>query len=109
MAEILKILGQSAPGATTSTDAYTVPAATQTTVSSVVVCNRAATAASFRISASIAGAVLANQQYLYYDQYVDGNSTFIATIGITLAATDKIRVYANTANLSFNVFGVEVS
>lgn len=109
MAEILKILGQSAPGATTSTDVYTVPALTQTTVSSVVICNRSATAASFRISASIAGAALANQQYLYFDQYIDGNSTFIATIGITLSPTDVIRVYASTANLSFNVFGIEVS
>jgi hypothetical protein len=104
----LKILGQSAPAATTSTDLYTVPASRSTTVSTLVVCNRAATSATFRVSAAIAGAALANQQYLFYDQVIDGNSTYSVTIGMTLATTDKIRVYASTANLSFNLFGVEV-
>jgi hypothetical protein len=31
------------------------------------------------------------------------------TIGITLGATDVITVYASTADLSFNVFGSEIS
>ena len=38
MSDSLKVLGQSAPSATTETDFYTVPAQTQTTVSSIVVC-----------------------------------------------------------------------
>ena len=36
MSDSLKVLGQSAPSATTETDFYTVPAQTQTTVSSIV-------------------------------------------------------------------------
>jgi hypothetical protein len=109
MAEALKILGQAAPAATTSSDLYTVPAATQTTVSTLAVANRASTATTFRISIAKAGEALANKQYIYYDQFIDGNSSFLVTIGITLQATDVIRVYAGTANLSFNVFGIEVS
>ena len=109
MADTLKVLGQSNPSATTLTAAYTVPAATMTSVSSIVVANRSATATSFRISVAPAGAVDALQHYLFYDQAIDGNSTFIATIGITLATTDVVRVYATLATLSFNVFGVEVA
>lgn len=109
MAEALKILGQSSPAATTATALYTVPAATKTTVSTITVCNRSATAGTFRISVAVADAVDANPQYLFYDQALDGNSTFAVTIGITLAATDVIRVYASSANFSFNVFGVEIS
>lgn len=109
MAEALKILGQSSPAATTATVLYTVPAATKTTVSTITVCNRAATAGTFRISVAVAGAADANPQYLFFDQALDGNSTFSITIGITLAATDVIRVYASSANFSFNVFGVEIS
>lgn len=45
-----KVLGQSAPAATTNTDAYTVPAATQTVVSTITVCNRAATGGTYRIA-----------------------------------------------------------
>lgn len=109
MAEAFKVLGQSDPTIATSTDLYTVPANTSTTVSTLVVANRSATATTFRISVAPSGAVLANSQYIFYDQLIDGNSSFTATIGITLAATDKIRVYATLATLSFSAFGVEIT
>jgi hypothetical protein len=109
MADTFKILGQAALAATTSTAVYTVPASTSTTVSSVTICNRGTTPCSFRLSTAIAGAALANAQYIYYDQPLDPNSTFVATLGVTLATTDVIRAYASTANVSVNVFGVEVT
>jgi hypothetical protein len=109
MAETLKILAQSAPSATTETTLYTVPVSTTTTVSSLVVCNRSSTSTTFRVSVSVNGAATATTDYLYYDCAIGGNDTFVATIGITLGDTDIIRVYAGTANLSFNLFGVEVT
>ena len=107
MATTLKVLGQSAPLVTTLTDLYTVPALTTTAVSSVVVCNRSATATSFRIAVRPAGGAIANQMYLYYDVTIAGNDTFIATIGISLETTDVISVYATLATLSFQAFGQE--
>lgn len=105
-----KILGQQAPAATTATDLYTVPAATQAVVSSIIICNRSSSAtATFRISASAAGVATTNKDYIYYDLILGANDTFIATIGLTLATTDKIRVYASTANLSFTAVGSEIS
>ena len=109
MAETIRVLAQSAPAATTLTAVYTVSAATTATVSTLTVCNRSATAATFRISVAINGAADATAQYIFYDQALAGNSTYAATIGMTLGANDIIRVYASTANLSVNVFGVEVS
>ena len=53
MAETLKVLAQSAPAATTLTDVYTTPSLTSTTVSTLTVCNRGATAATFRISVAV--------------------------------------------------------
>jgi len=105
----LKVLGQSIPGAATSTLFYTVPALTSTVVSTITVCNQSATPTSFRISIAVAGAVLATNQYLYYDVPIEGNTTFAATLGITLATTDVIRVYATLGTLSFNAFGEEIS
>lgn len=105
--ETLRVLGQSNPGAATPTKLYTVPAATSTASSSIVICNQAATAGSFRVSIRVAGAVVDAKQYLYYDEPIDANDTFIATIGMTLAATDEVWVYASSANQSFNIFGVE--
>ena len=105
-----KILGQQAPSATTTVDLYTVPAATQAVVSSIIVCNRSSSAtATFRISASFTGAATANKDYIYYDLIIGQNDTFIATIGLTLGATDKIRIYASTANLSFTAVGSEIA
>lgn len=109
MANTLKVLFQSNPAASTSTDAYTVPGATTATVSSVAVCNQTANPITFRISVAVAGAALATKQYLYFDLPVGGNQTFIATIGITLGAADVVRVYSNSASASFSGFGAEVT
>lgn len=104
-----KVLAQSAPSATTNTDIYTVPASTQTVVSTVVVANRAATAATYRIAVRPNGAAIANQHYIAYDVAVGASDSTTITIGITLDPSDLITVYASTANLSFNIFGAEIT
>lgn len=109
MAETYKVLGQSAPAATTATLLYTVPASTSTVTSTLVVCNRSNAAATFRVSVRVGGAADATHQYLYYDVSIAKNATFTATLGITLATTDLVYVYASTANLSFNLFGTQIT
>ena len=108
MAVNYKVLGQSAPSATTDTNIYTVPSATQAVVSTISICNRSATT-TFRIAIRPAGATLANQHYIVYDNYVNQYDTVFLTVGATLAATDVITVYAGAANLSFSVFGSEIA
>lgn len=109
MATVRKVLGQSSPLATTLTTLYTVPASTDAVCSSIVVCNRASTSTSFRVAVRPLGASISNEHYLFYDVEIMGNDTFIATIGITLEATDVVSVYSASANLSFNLFGQENS
>jgi glucose-6-phosphate dehydrogenase assembly protein OpcA len=109
MTTALKVLGQSAPSAAALTTLYTVPASTSTVVSTLVVANRSSTATSFRIAIRPSGDSIANEHYLYYDIAISGNDTFTATLGITLATTDVISVYATLATLSFNAFGQENS
>ena len=107
MATSTKVLGQSAPLAATLTTLYTVPGATKVTGTTILVCNRSATPTSFRVSVVPAGAGDSVEQYIYYDVAIDGNDTFGATVGLTLEATDVVRVYATLATLSFNLFGIE--
>jgi hypothetical protein len=109
MATKYKVLGQVAPSATTDTTLYTTPAATEAVISTIVVCNRATAAATYRIAIRPAGATLANQHYIAYDVAVGASDSTTLTLGITLAATDIITVYAGTANLSFSVFGSEIT
>lgn len=109
MAQTLKVLGQVNPSATTLTTLYTVPAATSVSVSSIVVCNQAGSAGSFRISIQVAAAADNAKQYLYYDTPIAANDTFIATLGITLATTDVLKIYASSTSQSFSAFGAEVT
>ena len=107
MAEVYKILGQSAPSATTLTTAYTVPAATSAIFSTITVCNRSATATTFRIAVRPAGAAISNEHYQVYDGAIGGNEWIIVTLGFGLAATDVVSVYNTLATLSFTVGGME--
>jgi hypothetical protein len=109
MAATYKVLGQSAPSATTATTLYTVPASTSSIVSTITVCNRDTTSGTFRIAIRPAGASLANQHYMVYDSSIAPNDTVTFTLGITLATTDIITVYASSANMSFNAFGSELT
>ena len=104
-----KVLGQSNPAATTLTTLYTVPSATQAIISSISVANLTATAATFRIAIRPAGASITNAHYLGYDITVGASDTTIITVGVTMATTDVLSVYASTANLVFQAFGSEVS
>ena len=97
---------QVAPTATTNTTLYT--ATTDTVCSSISVCNRSSTAATFRIAIRALGATITDSHYLYYDISIPGNDTFVSTIGNTLLATDVVTVYASTGNLTFQLFGKTV-
>lgn len=105
-----KVLGQSNPSATTEDILYTVPSSTQSVVSSVTICNQAATSATFRIAVRpSADATTIGKHYLVYGTTIAANDTIVLTMGITLAAGDKILAYASTANLSFAAYGSELS
>lgn len=104
-----KVLGQSNPSATTLTTLYTVPSAKEAVVSTISVANLTATAATFRIAIRPAGASITNAHYLGYDITVGASDSTLITVGLTLAATDVISVYASTANLVFQAFGDEAS
>jgi glucose-6-phosphate dehydrogenase assembly protein OpcA len=104
-----KVLGQSNPAATTLTTLYTVPASKEAVVSSISVANLTATAATFRLAVRPAGASIANQHYIGYDITVGASDSTIITVGLTLATTDVISVYASTANVAFQAFGDEAS
>jgi hypothetical protein len=108
MATVYKVLGQSNPAATTANTVYTVPAGNSAVVSTLNICNLNSSAAAFRIAVRPGGATLANVHYLAYDVAVPGNNTISYTIGMSLAATDAITVYANSALVSFSVFGTEI-
>ena len=109
MATTYKVLGQSKPAATTATTLYTCPSATQTVISTVTVCNQAATAGSFRVAIRPNGAALSGEHYLAYDAVIAANSFISLTLGLTIDASDVVTVYAASADVSFNAYGSEIA
>lgn len=110
MATTYKVLGQSIPNANTATDLYTVPADTQAVISSLVMCNQAASTGKFRVAVRPAGETLATKHYISFDTEIPANDTITLTLGISLANTDVVTVYSySTASISYNLFGAELT
>lgn len=109
MAEVRKVLGQSAPEAATLTDAYTVPGATQAVVSTITLCNLTGIDDLVSISVAVAGAADESKQYVVSDCDLEAHETKTLTLGLTLGATDVVRVYSSAGLTSFNLFGVELT
>ena len=109
MATSYKVLGQLEPSATTETTLYTVPASTEAVCSTLSVCNKAATAGSFRVRIKINNAADDDKQFVMYDAPVAAKDTLLLTFGATLGAGDVVVVYGSSADLSFQLFGSEIS
>lgn len=111
MPNTYKTMGQAAPAANTDTVLYTVPASTQFIESTLSVCNRniAGLTATFRVAVVPKGETLSNKHYVCFDQGLESRSTETLTLGLTLNAEDRIVVRGSTADLSFSLFGCEVS
>lgn len=109
MAITYKVLGQSNPAATTNTTLYTVPSSTSTVVSTITICNQSAVNDTYRIAVRPAGATLDPKHYIAYNSAIPAYDSISLTLGITLATTDVITVYAGTTTLSFSAFGSEIS
>ena len=108
MATTYKVLGQINPATTTNTTLYTVPASTSVVSSTLNVANQGTSSATYRIAVRPAGATLEAKHYIAYDTTILGNNSIAITIGLTLAATDVITVYASSSTVSFNLFGSEI-
>jgi hypothetical protein len=109
MGKSYKVLGQSAPSATTNTDVYTVPSSTQAVISTITVANRSSSSITYRLAVRPNGASISNQHYIAFGASVSANDTVALTLGITVNATDVITIWASSVDVSFNLFGSEIS
>jgi hypothetical protein len=111
------ILFTGTPGATTATTAYMVPSTTYT-VCNVSFTNTGTTAATIRLylgtSLGTAGSPtgsLVPSEAIEYDTVIAPKGVFERT-GLVLSSTSGakyITVYASTANVNVNIYGIETS
>jgi len=103
-----KVLGQG-DITTAVSNVYTVPAATQAVVSSVVITNRSSSNVNYRLAVQPAGAALANQHYIAYDAIDAGSDSIALTLGLTLGNTDVVSANASANDISISIFGSEIT
>lgn len=91
-----------------SVNLYTVPSVTSSVCSTLVICNQSGST-NFRVAVRPAGATLSTQHYIVFDNFVNQYDSVFLTLGLSLATTDVITVSAGTSNVSFSLFGSELT
>ena len=110
-----KILGQTLPTANTLSNVYVVPAATSTIVSTITICNQSSANANVDIIVRPVNETLANKHYLLKGITIPRADTMILSPGLTpnaaviVAVNSAVVTGETAANVSFNVFGAELT
>lgn len=109
MAYSYKVLGQAIPSPQSNVDLYTVPAGTSAIISTVNVCNQSLSNVTFRIAIRPAGVTGTSKHYIVYDSPLPAQDTMALSLGMSLGNTDVITAYTFQGNVSFAVFGTEIT
>lgn len=88
---------------------YGTPAATEAVISSLVITNQTATAVTVRVGMDTTAGTPAASEFLVYDASVAGNDTVALTLGITMPASNFIRVSSSANTCNFSAFLSEIS
>ena len=105
---IYKVLGNAKPAASTEQDLYSPDTDKRALSSTFTACNQGATDAKIRLSVTVAGGTTGGADYILYDLPLPANDTFAMSMGMTLGPLDVVRVYSDSADVSYLLFGQEV-
>ena len=105
MANSAKKLFRGAATTSLTTNLYTVPAATTTVITSIVVTNTAASAGTFTISIGTAAAETA----LFDAVAIAADTTTVIDLKQVLVATEVIDGGASAATINFHISGMEIA
>jgi hypothetical protein len=108
MTTTYKVLGQLAP-ASTSGDLYTVPAVTETVVSTINVVNTGTTDSTISVAIRKNGDTIETKQYIINGLVLNAKVTLAYTSGLTLDAADVITVSSTNNDCAFSAFGSEIA
>lgn len=110
-----KILGQTLPTANVLSNVYVVPAATSTILNTITICNQSSANANVDIVVRPINEVEAVKHYIIRGVTIPRADTLIFSPGITLnsavivAVNNAVHTGETAANVSFNVYGVELT
>lgn len=102
------VLAQAAPGIGTVANLYWVPRGQRAEKIRIISCNRAAMPAAVRIAVVPEGVVIADEHYIAFDKEVPSLDT-VSSVEISLGERSVVRVTSDTGEVSFSIFGNELT
>jgi hypothetical protein len=107
-----KILGQIQPSGNVLTTIYTVPASTNTMVTTITVCNQSANTVSVNVAANVSGSAVTTKNYIVTNYSLGAAETLVLEPRISLNVGSILSANITGANassnISINAFGVEI-
>ena len=100
---------QGTASTSTYTTLYNTSASTTAVISTILVTNTTASAATYRIAVMGTEGTPAAANWLVYDASVAGNDSIALTLGVTLGNTQYLRVSSSANTVTFNAFVSEIS
>ena len=100
---------QGTAAVTTYATLYTTPSATEAIISSIVICNTAASSATYRIGFDDTAGTPGASEWLVYGATVGPNDTVVLTMGLSMEATKYIRVSSSADTVTFSAFVSEIT
>jgi hypothetical protein len=100
---------QGTSGVTTYTTLYSTPAATEAVISTIAICNTAATSATYRIAIMGSAGTPAAENWIVYNAVVAGENTSFITVGISLSSEKFIRVSSSANTVTFSAYVSEIT
>ena len=88
---------------------YNTPSATEAVISSIVITNQASSDVTVRIGLDTTAGTPGASEWLVYDAVVAGNDTVALTLGVTMPASNYIRVSSSANTCNFSAFLSEIS
>jgi hypothetical protein len=107
-----KILGQVQTTANVLTTIYTVPASTNTVVTTITICNQSANTVSINVAANVSGSAVSTKNFIVSGYSLGAAETLVLEPRVSLNVGSILSANitgANAAsNVSINAFGVEI-
>ena len=107
-----KILGQVQTTANILTTIYTVPAATNTMISTITICNQSVNTVSINVAVNVSGSAVSTKNFIVSGYSLGASETLVLEPRISLNVGSILSANITGANassnISINAFGVEI-
>ena len=107
-----KILGQIQTTANVLTTIYTVPAATNTMISTITICNQSPNTVSVNVAANVSGSAVSTKNFIVSGYSLGAAETLVLEPRVSLNVGSILSANVTGANassnISINAFGVEI-